>query len=62
MPATTCAALVKSMPRRINAVLDYNSAPTKYRHFGHSFDMFTQCVLIFVARYLDNNGFMLNNF
>ncbi len=96
MPATTCAALVNSMPRRIKAVLDTftfmhladafiqsdlhciqvtvfyilsalafpgnrthdlgvasamlyhlsyrkdnNGAPTKYWHFGHSFDMFT---------------------
>ncbi len=30
MPATTCAALVNSMPRRIKAVLDINGAPTKY--------------------------------
>ncbi len=30
MPATNCAALVNSMPRRIKAVLDNNSAPTKY--------------------------------
>ncbi len=31
MPATTCAALVNSMPRRIKAVLlDNNGAPTKY--------------------------------
>ncbi len=52
MPATTCAALVNSMPRRIKAVLDNNGAPTKYWHFGHSFDI----VLIFVASYLDNNG------
>ncbi len=29
-PATTCAALVNSMPRRIKAVLDNNGAPTKY--------------------------------
>ncbi len=35
-PATTCAALVNSMPRRIKAVLDNNGAPTKYWHFGHS--------------------------
>ncbi len=41
IPATTCAALVNSMPRRIKAVLDNNDAPTKYWHFGHSFDMFT---------------------
>ncbi len=41
MLATTCAALVNSMPRRIKAVLDKNGAPTKYWHFGHSFDMFT---------------------
>ncbi len=41
MPATTCAALVNSMPRRIKAVLDNNGAPTKYWHFGHSFVMFT---------------------
>ncbi len=33
MPATTCAALVNSMPRRIKAVLDNNGAPTKYGHF-----------------------------
>ncbi len=30
MPATTCAALVNSMPRRIKAVLDNIGAPTKY--------------------------------
>ncbi len=30
MPATNCAALVNSMPRRIKAVLDINGAPTKY--------------------------------
>ncbi len=30
MPATTCADLVNSMPRRIKAVLDNNGAPTKY--------------------------------
>ncbi len=30
MPATNCAALVNSMPRRIKAVLDNNGAPTKY--------------------------------
>ncbi len=41
MPATTCAALVNSMPRWIKAVLDNYGAPTKYWHFGHSFDMFT---------------------
>ncbi len=29
-PATTCAALVNSMPRRIKAVLYNNDAPTKY--------------------------------
>ncbi len=40
-PATACAALVNSMPSRINAVLDNNGAPTKYWHFGHSFDVFT---------------------
>ncbi len=41
MPATSCAALVNSMPSRIKAVLDNNGAPAKYWHFGHSFDMFT---------------------
>ncbi len=40
MPATTSAALVNYMPRRIKAVLDNSGAPTKYWHFGHSFDMF----------------------
>ncbi len=30
MPATSCAALVNSMPRRIKTVLDNNGAPTKY--------------------------------
>ncbi len=30
MPATTCAALVNSMARRIKAVLDNNGDPTKY--------------------------------
>ncbi len=60
MPATTCAALVNSMPRRIKAVLDNNGAPTKYWHSGHSFDMFTKGVLMFVGSYLDNNGYMLS--
>ncbi len=41
MPATTCAPLLNSMPRRIKAVLDKNGAPTKSWHFGHSFVMFT---------------------
>ncbi len=40
-PATACAALVNSMPSRIKAVLDNNGTPTKYWHFGHSFDVFT---------------------
>ncbi len=30
MPATTCAVLVNSMPRRIKAGLDINGAPTTY--------------------------------
>ncbi len=30
MPATTCAALVNSMPSMIKAVLDDNVAPTKH--------------------------------
>ncbi|KAI5106426.1 hypothetical protein C0J45_4123 [Silurus meridionalis] len=30
IPATTCAALVNSMPRRIKAVLDNNAVHTKY--------------------------------
>ncbi len=34
MPATTCAALVNAMLRSIKAVLDKNSAPTKYWYFG----------------------------
>ncbi len=34
MPATTCAALVNSMPKRIKAVVDNNGAPAKYWHFG----------------------------
>ncbi len=54
MPATTCAALVISMPRRIKSVLDNNGALTKYWHLGHSFDN------IFVASYLENNGYMLS--
>ncbi len=41
MQATTCAALVNVMPRRIKAVLENSCAPTKYWHFGHSFDMIT---------------------
>ncbi len=52
MPATTCAALVISMPRRIKAVLDNNSAPTKWQFFQiytlNSFDMFTHfCCQLF---------------
>ncbi len=34
---------VNSMPRRIKAVLDNNGAPTKYWHFGHSFDVQLGC-------------------
>ncbi len=30
IPATTCAVLVNSMPRRIKAVLDNNGDPTQY--------------------------------
>jgi len=30
VPATTCAALVNYMPRRIKAVLENNGAHTKY--------------------------------
>jgi len=30
IPAATCAALVNSMPKRINAVLNNNDAHTKY--------------------------------
>ncbi len=55
MPATTCAALVNFMPRRIKAVLDNNGAPTKYWHFWHVH----LHILVFVASYLDNNGYML---
>ncbi len=43
MPSTTCAALVNSIPRRIKALLDNNGAPTKYWHFGHSFDVHLGC-------------------
>ncbi len=57
---TTCAALVNSMHRRIKAVLDNNGSPTRHWHFGDSFYMFTKGLLIFVARYLDNNGYMLS--
>ncbi len=47
-PETTCEALVKSIPRRIKAGLDNNGVPTKYLHFGHSFDMFTHfCCQLF---------------
>ncbi len=54
MPATTCAALVNSMPRTIKAVLDNNGAPTKYWH------VHLGCTH-FVASYLDNNGYMLSH-
>ncbi len=59
MPATTCAALVNSMPRRIKAVLDNNSAPTKWQFFQiYTLNTVLTCSLIFVASYLDNNGFV----
>ncbi len=51
MPATTGAALVNSMPRRIKAVLDNNGAL-------QNIDRVLTCSLIFGASYLDNNGFM----
>ncbi len=40
IPATNCAALVNSMPRRIKAVLDNNGAPTNIETLD-SFYMFT---------------------
>ncbi len=43
MPATTCAALVNSMPRRIKAVLDNNGAPTKYWHFEQFWHVHLGC-------------------
>ncbi len=69
MPATTCAALVNSMPRRIKAVLDNNGAPTKYWHFGHSFDVHLGCThfccqlfgqyWLYVELYLEDSKFVL---
>ncbi len=59
MPATTCAALVNSVPRRIKAVLDNNGAPTNMV----TLDTVLTCslrVYSFVASYLDNNGYMLS--
>ncbi len=47
MPATTCAALVNSMPRRIKAVLDNNGALKNIDTLGHSFDMFSKFVLLY---------------
>ncbi len=32
-PAATCAALVNTMPRRVETVLDNNGGHTKYGHF-----------------------------
>ncbi len=43
MPATNCAALVNSMPRRIKAVLDNNGAPTKYWDFGQFLHVHLGC-------------------
>ncbi len=43
MPATTCAALVNSMARRIKAVLDINGPPTKYWHFGQFWHVYLGC-------------------
>ncbi len=51
---TTCAALVNSIPRRIKAVLDNNGA------LQNVFTCSLRVVLIFVASYLDNNGYMLS--
>ncbi len=43
MPATSRAALVNSMPKRIKAVLDNNGAPTKFTFtFSHFADAFIQ--------------------
>ncbi len=58
MPATTCAAPVNSMPRRIKAVLD--GAPTKYDILDTVLTCSLRVVLIFVASYLDNNGYVLS--
>ncbi len=61
MPATTCAALVISMPRRIKAVLDNNGAPTKWQFVQiDTLDTVLTCSLVFVASYLDKNGYMLS--
>ncbi len=43
MPATTCAALVNSMPRRIKAVLDNNGAPSKYWQAGQFWHVHFGC-------------------
>ncbi len=59
MSATTCAALVNSMPKRIKAVLDNNAALQNI----DPLDTVLTCslrVYSFVASYVDNNGFMLS--
>ncbi len=40
-PETTCEALVNSMPKRVNAVLENNDSHTKYWHFGPNMEIFT---------------------
>ncbi len=39
-PVATCEALVNSMPKRVNAVLENNGGHTKYYNFGPNLDIF----------------------
>ncbi len=40
-PVATCEALMNSMPKRVEAVLENNGGHTKYWHFGPNLDIFT---------------------
>ncbi len=40
-PVATCEALVNSMPKRVQALLENNGGHTKYWHFGPNLETFT---------------------
>ena len=40
-PVATCEALVNSMPKGVNGVLENNGGHTKYCHFGPNLDILT---------------------
>ena len=65
IPVATCEALVKSMPRRVKAVLDKDGSHTKYWHLTWCmliWQLSLRGVLTFVGRGLAFNDYILSYF